>query len=62
MYGVDNNMKDLKTVSTLEFFKELLKNRVTGNIDQETHEKILKVNRKMIIERYGERGLVNNEK
>ena len=55
-------MKDLKTISTLEFFKELLKNRVTGNNDQETREKILNVNRKMIIERYGERGLINIEK
>ena len=64
MLGVDNNMKDLKTISTLEFFKELLKNHPTGNLDQETREKILKVNRKMIIERYGERGrgLINNEK
>ena len=62
MLGVDNTMKDLKTISTLEFFKELLKNRVTGNIDQETREKILNVNRKMIIERYGERGLINIEK
>ena len=55
-------MKDLKTISTLEFFKELLKNRVTGNNDQETREKILNVNRKMIIERYGERELINIEK
>ena len=62
MIGVDNNLKDLKTVTTLEFFKELLKNHVTGNIDQETREKILNVNRKMIIERYGERGLINIEK
>lgn len=57
-----NNLKDLKTVTTFEFFKELLKDRVTGNIDQETREKILNVNRKMIIERYGERGLINIEK
>ena len=52
--------EDLKAKTP--YFKELLKNRVTGNIDQETREKILNVNRKMIIERYGERGLINIEK